>query len=938
MDQVTNQREIIDRRALNARFDAVAQDGALNAEARKAKLRDILKEALAAGRAEIRKRLDSGKAGGTATVHALSFLIDQIVRMIHDYADRHVYPVANPTVAERLALVAVGGYGRAELAPQSDIDLLFLLPYKRTPRSEQVIEFILYGLWDLGLKVGHATRSIDECIRLSRDDMTIRTAILEARFIWGDDKLYAEMRQNFQRQVVKGTARQFIEAKLVERAERHKRWGDSRYVLEPNIKEGKGGLRDLHTLFWIAKYVHRVEQMEDLVLKGVFTHEEATKFAKAQEFLWTLRCHLHYITGRAEDRLTFDVQGQIGALMSYTDHRGSRGVERFMKHYFLVAKDVGELTRIFCTALEIEAGPKSPLRLPGFMKRTRTLEGFAIENDRLTVAKSSAFEDDPRSFLRIFRVAQENGLDIHPYALRLIRQTLKRIDAKLRADPEANRMFMDILTDARDAEGTLRRLNESGVFGRFVPDFGRVVAQTQYDMYHSYTVDEHTIFAIGILHRIESGALKVDHPLACEIIHKIQSRRALYFAVLLHDIAKGRGGDHSELGAEIGLKLGPRVGLSAEETETVAWLVRYHLSMSNTAFKRDIQDAQTIRDFARLVQSPERLRLLLCLTVADIRAVGPNIWNNWKATLLRELYYRTEEVLGGAAPDEAAPSRVAAAQTALWAQLKDWSADDVTAHFARGYPAYWLQVDTETQARHARMIREAERTGAPISLDTRIDRSRAVTEITIYTADHPGLFSRIAGAMALSGANIVAAQIFTMANGMALDTFTVQEAGGAGQSSGIAFDKPERLARLATHIEQALSGRLKLKEALAKRPAIVSRTRVFTVPPRVVIENTASRTHTVVEVNGRDRPGLLFDVTSALTRLGLSISTAKIATYGERAIDVFYVKDVFGHKIDEETKLKRIREALLPVLGEPESQTGDTPPPARRTAATAAAE
>jgi [protein-PII] uridylyltransferase len=937
MDQVTNQREIIDRRALNARFDAVAQDDALKPEARKAKLRDILKEALASGRAEIRKRLDSGKAGGTATVHALSFLIDQIIRVIHDYADRHAYPVANPTAAERLALVAVGGYGRAELAPQSDIDLLFLLPYKRTPRSEQVIEFILYLLWDLGLKVGHATRSVDECIRLSRDDMTIRTAILEARFIWGDDKLYAEMRETFQRQVVKGTARQFIEAKLKERAERHKRWGDSRYVLEPNIKEGKGGLRDLHTLFWIAKYVHRVERMEDLVLKGVFTAEEATIFAKAQEFLWTLRCHLHYITGRAEDRLTFDVQSQISALMSYTDHRGARGVERFMKHYFLVAKDVGELTRIFCTALEIESVPKSALRLPGFMQRKRTLDGFAVENDRLTVAKSTAFTDDPRNFLRIFRVAQQNGLDIHPYALRLIRQNLKRIDAKLRNDADANTLFMDILTDANDAEGTLRRMNEAGVFGRFVPDFGRVVAQTQHDMYHSYTVDEHTIFAIGILHRIESGALKADHPLACEIIHKIQSRRALYFALLLHDIAKGRGGDHSELGAEIGLKLGPRVGLTAEETETVAWLVRYHLSMSNTAFKRDIQDAQTIRDFARLVQSPERLRLLLCLTVADIRAVGPNIWNNWKATLLRELYYRTEEVLGGAAPDEAAPSRVAAAQTALWAQLKDWSADDVTAHFARGYPAYWLQVDTETQARHARMIREAEHTGAPISLDTRIDRSRAVTEITIYTADHPGLFSRIAGAMALSGANIVAAQIFTMANGMALDTFTVQESGGAGQSSGIAFDKPERLARLATHIEQALSGRLKLKEALAKRPAIVSRTRVFTVPPRVVIENTASRTHTVVEVNGRDRPGLLFDVTSALTQLGLSISTAKIATYGERAIDVFYVKDVFGHKIDEDPKLKRIREKLLPVLGEPEASTGDTPP-ARRTAATAAAE
>jgi [protein-PII] uridylyltransferase len=455
-------------------------------------------------------------------------------------------------------------------------------------------------------------------------------------------------------------------------------------------------------------------------------------------------------------------------------------------------------------------------------------------------------------------------------------------------------------------------------------------------MYHVYTVDEHTIFAIGIMHRIENGELKQDLPLSSDVVHKIQSRRALYLSVLLHDIAKGRGGDHSVLGMDVAHAVGPRLGLSDEETETVAWLVRWHLLMSNTAFKRDIHDAQAVRDFVEIVQSPERLRLLLCLTVADIRAVGPNIWNNWKATLLRELYYRAEEMLSGALLEHSTAARVEAAQAALRKELADWPEEDLAAQFARGYPAYWLSVDTQTQARHARFMRQAERDDAPISLDTRIDRARGVSEITIYTADHPGLFSHIAGAMALAGANIVGAQIFTMSNGMALDTFMIQEALPSDRSS-TAFERPERLAKLAALIEQVLSGRLRLRDALAKRTAPPLRMAAFTAPPRVVIDNKASATHTLIEINGADRPGLLFNVTNALTELGLSIGTAKIATYGERVVDVFYVKDVFGHKIDEERKLTRVRERVLAALADPNAKARPAPTAVRRRRASAAA-
>jgi [protein-PII] uridylyltransferase len=400
--------------------------------------------------------------------------------------------------------------------------------------------------------------------------------------------------------------------------------------------------------------------------------------------------------------------------------------------------------------------------------------------------------------------------------------------------------------------------------------------------------------------------------------------------VLLHDIAKGRGGDHSVLGAELALKLGPRVGLTDEETETVSWLVRHHLAMSNTAFKRDINNPQTIRDFAALVQSPERLRLLLCLTVCDIRGVGPNVWNNWKAALLRELYFLTEEALAGSS-GLATKGRVAAAQQALRAELVDWPEKEFAEHLARGYADYWLSFDPSTLARHARMVREAERSNTPLSVDTRIDRARGVTEVTIYTTDHPGLFSRLCGAMALAGANIVGAQIFTMSNGMALDTFHLQDA--SGNTEGVtrgAFDRPERIARLASHLEQALAGRIRVREQLSRRPAIASRTNVFRVPPRVLIDNKASASHTLIEVNGRDRPGLLYELTGALTSLGLSIATSKIATYGERVVDVFYVKDVFGHKIDQEPKLKRIRERLLAVLTDPDEKGAGENTPARR--------
>ena len=900
---LAHQRKIIDRLELYERLMALAENG----EPPRQKVVEVLKAGYQAGRDEVRQRFDL-TATGAEVVRALSFLTDQLIRALYDFTTAAIFPLANPTAGEHMAVIAVGGYGRGELAPFSDIDLLFLLPYKPTPYTEQVVEYLLYTLWDLGLKVGHSTRSIDECMRQAQGDMTVRTAILESRFLWGDQALFTDLRQRFEHEIVKNSAAEFVEAKLAERDQRHARFGDSRYLVEPNIKEGKGGLRDLHTLFWIAKYIYRIDDVAKLVDLNVLSARESQRFARAQNFLWTVRCHLHWLADRAEDRLTFDRQTEIGRRMGYTDHIGARGVERFMKHYFLIAKDVGDLTRIFCAVIETQQQRRPRFRFRRWNFLTRHIEGFIVESDRLDVASESAFRDDPVNLLRLFHVADRHEIDIHPHALRLVTQSLKLIDAKLRVNPEANRLFMDILTSRKDPATALRHMNEAGVFGRFVPDFGRVVAQMQYDMYHVHTVDEHTIIAIGILHDIESGKLMEELPLASSIVRTIDSRRALYLALLLHDIAKGRGGDHSILGAEIGQKLGPQLGLSDEETETVAWLVRWHLLMSATVSKRDIDDPQTISDFVASVQSPERLKLLLILTICDIRAVGPKAWNGWKATLLFQLYHRALELISGGLVAEQRNARIAAAQKSVQALLPDFDDRAFRAFVACGYPTYWLSFDPATLAHHARLIRDAELRDAPLTVDTRVDPKAAVTEITLYTADHPGLFSRIAGALALAGANVVDAKILTMANGMALDTFLVQDAEGG------AFDRPDKLAKLAVLFERVLSGERQPYRELSAPPAYPSRTRAFSVPPRVLIDNRASATHTVIEVNGRDRPGLLYQMTRTLTQLNLQISSAKISTYGEKVVDVFYVKDLFGHKVEHDRKLQNIRARLTDLF------------------------
>jgi [protein-PII] uridylyltransferase len=899
------------RRDLRAKI-AAGHAGGLSASAARADTVNHFRAAFDQGRLLIRQIFERD-GGGFACASRLAHLEDELIREIVRYVAAYVHPANFGSADQACALAAVGGYGRATLAPGSDIDLLFILPKEKRVLGKHAIEPILYMLWDLGQKIGHSTRTVDECLVDARSDMTIRTSFLEARFILGHRPLFDSMQSRFAKEIVKGSGAEFVAAKLAERDSRIAQAGRSRYLVEPHVKDGKGGLRDLNTLYWIAKYVYQLHNEADLVGAGVFSQSEYKLFRRCEEFLWRVRCHLHFLTGRAEERLSFDHQRRIADRLGYSTRGGLASVERFMKHYFLIAKDVGDLTAIVCAALE-EKQAKPSARLDRFApargRHTVIATGdFEVENGRITVTGSEVFFSDPVNLIRLFWIADRGGLAIHPDSTRQVTLALKLIDAKLRANPEANKLFLDILTSRDNPEIVLRLMNEAGVLGRFIPDFGRIVSFMQFNMYHHYTVDEHLLRAIGNLAGLEAQKFTTELPLASDLVPSIGSRKALYLALFLHDIAKGRIEDHCHAGMAVARSLGPRLGLTAAETATVEWLIENHLIMSDTAQRRDLGDRTTILTFATRVQTLERLKMLFILTVCDIRAVGPGVWNDWKAALLQTLYWETELVLAGGHSTVSYKQRIAEAREELRHALPHWQPLDFEAYAARLPQAYWLKATPEQKILHAKLLNMTEVDVPAPMTDIRVHRERGVTELTVIAPDHARLLSVIAGACAASGANIVDAQIFTTADGMAVDTIFVSRA--------FVFDEDElrRAGNIVLTIERALRGQISLRQLVAARSLQTKASHdVFRIPPEVAIDNTLSNRFTVVEVTGLDRPGLLYELTSVLSALGLNIASAHIATFGEKAADVFYVTDFTGEKITSPTKREAIRRAVLKIF------------------------
>lgn len=859
-----------------------------------------------AGRAAIETAFAADPFAAGPLTRSYTYLTDGIVRTALWVSQTLIHPMPNPTSGERIALVAVGGYGRGEMAPFSDVDLLFVTPYKITPWAESVIETMLYILWDLKLKVGHASRTIPDCVRLGISDFTIRTALLEHRFLDGDAGLAQDLNRALDKDVFSGNARDFIEAKLEEREKRHARFG-LRYMVEPNVKEGKGGLRDLQSLFWIAKYVHRVQDAAELVSRGVFQPDEYSRFLQAQSFLWAVRSHLHLAAGRASEQLTFDMQAEVAARMGYADRAGRRGVEIFMQDYFRQATAVGDLTRILLTKLEAMHVKNEPLLQRILRRRPRVKPGYEVIHNRLAITDPDSFLSDKVNLLRLFEEGLRTGLLIHPDAMRLVTANLKLIDDDMRRDPEAQKFFLDLMLKHGNPERALRRMNELGVLSAFIPEFEPIVAMMQFNMYHSYTVDEHIIQCIAQLAKIEKGELIENLPVASGILERGVNRKVLYVALLLHDIGKGRSEDHAMLGAQIARKVAPRLGLKEDECDTVEWLVRYHLLMSDTAQKRDIADPRTVRDFAKAVQTVKRLDLLTVLTVCDIRGVGPNVWNNWKAALLRALYRQTRRALEGGMEALTRENRGGEAKTALRAALSDWPKAEVKDEIDRHYAPYWQGLHITAHVVFANLLRGIGTDEIRIDLHPDVDRD--ATRVCFSMADHPGIFARLAGALALVGANVVDARSYTTKDGFVTDAFWVQDADGHPYEAS-------RLPRLRKMIERTLKGEVLAREELKTRDKVKKREKAFNVATHITFDNDGSDIYTIIEVDTRDRPGLLYDLTRTLSDAGVNIANAVIATYGEQVVDAFYVKDMFGLKYYSESKQRTLEKRLRKAIAE----------------------
>lgn len=768
--------------------------------------------------------------------------------------------------AEGLTLVAVGGYGRRELFPFSDVDVLLLLP--EGAEAEQVgqrIGAVLQQLWDMHVPVSHAVRSVAQALADAQTDHTIAASLMDARLISGDRALYLRLKRGLQREVYGHEPRAFVEAKLSERDKRHGKWGDSRFMLEPQVKDGKGGLRDLQTLNWLSRYCYRTRRRSDLVRDDVLSEAEWRHYRDAYRFFATVRAYIHILRGRGEERLTFDLQTDIATRMKFPGNTAQARAEHFMARYFDFARQVGNLTRIFCAILEEEnlRVPQAPFAAD---IRGLLLPGFTLAHGRIGFAPGMT--PTPVATMQLFLEAERYGLDIDPRAHVALSRARMALAAALPHDKEANAIFLDILLSRRHPDQALRRMNELGMLTAILPEFTGITGQMQYDGYHTYTVDEHTLVAVGNLFALESGLWAKEMPLATSVVRDVADRAALYLGMLCHDIAKGMGGGHATKGEALVLAIAARLGLSPAQGELAAWLVGSHLLFSETAFKRDLEDAQTIADFIAVVQSPERLRLLLLITVADIKAVGPAIWNGWKGSLMRNLYQRAMAAMGVAAQPT---------ENLVWQDM----------------PAYrqWLA--------------EPSSVGIGIAHDT----FNAITEITVCLTNRPHLFRLLAGVMAWMGGSIVSARIRVLPDGAAIAVLGIQDMHGESFAA-----EEKRLKQLPQLIAQALAGTLDFAAELPRRRRVARAERQVPVEPGVFIDNKVSAQATVIEVNARDRLGLLYDILGAMEACQLQVMSAHIATYGQKAVDVFYVKDAYGIKLDHRTKLAQTHRVLMEAL------------------------
>jgi [protein-PII] uridylyltransferase len=861
---------------------------------------------LDAVREELARRHFSG-ASGMEIVREYTGCVDRMVRALYRYADHH-HSRRFSRLNQRLAVIARGGYGRGELNPQSDIDLLFLHDYKPGPYSEVVTEIILHALWDAGLTVGQAVRNVRESVRWANEDLKEKTAILDTRFLAGDEKLWAALDHALIDEVLNRNQQKFFQAKLQESRDRHRHYGDSIYLLEPQIKEGEGGLRDLHTALWLAKVKYKVRSLPELVQKAIISEPELEEVVRAEDFLYRVRNSLHFLSGRHNDQLTFEYQEQIAPLLGFSADDSGSASSALMRFYYAQAAAIHRFSEgLIARVTEDPAVGR-------FMRRTggrQIRPGVLIQGHLLAIAEKEFFTRAPINLITIFADCQAHGVELSGSAYQQVRDSLVLVDDAFRCDPRTGMALMGILSGRQRVAETLEAMHRAGVLGAVIPEFGNLYARVLHDLYHIYTVDRHSLAAVRELERLRAGEFKDSNPLLTEVAREICALPFIFLALVLHDIGKGHGHDHHERGALLTAEVSRRLGLDDEETDLVVFLVRNHLMMSQVAQKGDVEDVRTVEEFARAVGSIDRLKALYLMTFADMRAVAPNVYNNWRDMLLGDLYMRALKILEQGDREAVDPARrLALVKAAVRERLGPLGAapKELVAFLDLMPERYFLTVPEDDIPIHFELMRA-------LGEQALVCRHRhfpelEFSEFIVATRDQPGLFSKIAGALTANNLNILSARITTCDDGVALDVFRVSH--GAG---GMAMEE-ERWLRVERDLEAVLAGQRDLEAMVAEsqRSRGAGRKFVRRVATEITVDNRSSEQYTVVDVFTQDRVGLLFAITHTLFKLGMVIHLARISTNADQALDVFYISDASGGKVVELEAMRRLRAALVERL------------------------
>lgn len=851
----------------------------------------------------LRQRTLRDVARGDRIAAKLSKGVDEILRTL--------FALSKDGISDEIAVCAVGGYGRSELAPYSDIDLLFLHRPQPEKSLSDTLNRLLYPLWDSGVKLGYAAHTPASAADFAKADMIARTAYLDARFLCGAEDVFKSFQNAFDK-LRRKTIPEFVAAKLEEQQERQARLFETRYLVEPDVKEAKGGLRDVQTIRWLYKYAYGAAVADVKTLDRLMGKAERLALVKAERFLWSVRTHLHALRGRADEKLTFDAQPEVAARLGYADRSDMTAAERLMKHYFVNAAEVGRLTRILCTRLEEERAkrlPRLPKRLPRSLQTDEApgKPNLHLKNGRLDFENAAKARRQPRDLFRLFRAyGKQPKFDFHPDALAIVAGQLASITRDVRRDPVIAKLFAGIMLDSEDPVRVLRIMAETGLLGKYIPSFGSIVGRIDYGLYRRFTIDEHVLRSIGILAQIHRGALAEDHPIATQIMRNAENPLVFYYGVLLHEARWSIKAHTTEACEKLATRVSKRLGLGEEDAALAGWAAARHLMLVKTAERRNLTEAHAISAFAASVGSRARLNLMLVLSVCHLRVVSLQSWDETTRRQLSELYDASalwfeggERALLKNLEDRAVLVRMAAE-----ARLTGWTRDEKTAFLDRLDDAMMRSLDPDIIVRFATLARAAEADAA--------NSAAVVTprdgdlEAIVYTDDRRGLLADIAGAVAATGMSVRTVQALTTEDGKAIDILIIQSPDGAP------VDDPEQGRRLHRALLGAASAPPKTKPKLARR--FGDRREIFSVAPDVRIEADASAEATVIEVEGLDRPGLLYELTQALARQGAVIASAHIATYGERAVDAFYLKTRSGKKFTGSVKLDRLKKALTEVL------------------------